>query len=80
VVVSFMWTIALVSMLAVVVAAIGVAGLAGVVRVLRRPAQSRPWSARAGTRWWRVRGDAAHAHGIEREPAEPEINDEGAPS
>jgi hypothetical protein len=76
---SVMWTIVLVSLLAVVVAAIGVAGLAGVVRMLRRPSLSSPWSARAGTRWRLVRGNAAHAHGIEREPVEPETRDEGSP-
>ena len=48
VVMSFMWTIVLVSLLAVVVAAIGVAGLAGVVRMLRRPSPRAAGRHRSG--------------------------------
>ncbi len=61
---SFMWTIVLVSLLAVVVAAIGVAGLAGVVRMLRRPSHPSRRLAPAGTRWSLTRGNAPHVIGL----------------
>jgi hypothetical protein len=74
--VSFMWTIVLLSLVAVAVAAIGVAGLAWVVRALRSFSPWGPSSPQVDTRW-RFSRNAAHVERVEAMPGDSEIRDEG---